>query len=414
MESESEEDRMNGTINRREFLKLSAAVTAAASIAPTGGATIAEPAQDVALTVRIPGRPYTWNARMEKGRIAGLEKAEGKSTDLWLTRGLVDIQVNGYMGVKLTSPDLTLEGLETCEKALAAQGLVRWCPTITTQDPALIREVLAKIALGIEKGALRRVLFIHTEANWLSAEEGYRGAHIARFMQDPTTEQFDSWQAAAKGHIGYVSVAPERKGAIEFIRYLSGKGILVALAHHNADYPTIQAAAGAGARLSTHLFNGCASMIPRHNNVIFHQLSEERLWASFIPDGHHIPHHVLSVGLRAKGLDRSVFVSDLISLGGMPEGEYQNDEAKVEVRDGAVFLKGTPYLSGAWCSLAQGIARATASGIIDPGDALRLASLNPARLTRMGDDLEAVVGAPAPFVIFREENGSLRLDRILT
>jgi N-acetylglucosamine-6-phosphate deacetylase len=232
-------------------------------------------------------------------------------------------------------------------------------------------------------------------------------------MQDPTAEEFDSWQAAAKGHIGYVSLAPERKGAIEFIRYLRSKGMLVALAHHNADYPTIQAAADAGARLSTHLFNGAANMMPRHNNVILHQLSEERLWASFIPDGHHIPHHVLRVGLKAKGLDHAVFVSDLVSLGGMPEGEYQSDEAKVEVRDGAVFLKGTPYLSGAWCSLSQGIARATASGIIAPGDALRLASQNPARLIRLNDDLEPVPGAPAPFVIFREENGSLRLDRIL-
>ena len=405
---------MKEAMNRREFLNLGAAATAAAGLAAKEGAVSEEKAQGTELTVRIPGRSYVWNARMENGRIAALQKAEGGSTNLWLTRGLIDIQVNGYRGVKLTSSDLNLEGLEACEKALAAQGLVRWCPTITTQEPALIREVLAKIALGIEKGALRRVLFIHTEANWLSAEEGYRGAHIPRYMQDPTVEEFESWQAAAKGHIGYVSLAPERKGAIEFIRYLSGKGVLVALAHHNADYPTIQAAADAGARLSTHLFNGCASMIPRHNNVIFNQLAEGRLWASFIPDGHHVPHHVLRAGLRAKGLDRAVFVSDLVGLGGMPEGEYDSGEARVEVRDGAVFLKGTPYLSGAWSSLSQGIARVTASGIIDPGEALRLASQNPARLTRLGDDLEPAVGTPAPFVIFREENGSLRLDRILT
>ncbi len=403
---------MNQTMDRREFLKLGAATTAAVSVGSAATPAPVEKAQDVEMAARIPGRPYVWNVRIDKGRITALEKAESKSSDVWLTRGLVDIQVNGYKGVKLTDPGLTLEGLEACEKALAGQGLVRWCPTITTQEPALIREVLAKVAQGIEKGALRRVLFIHTEANWLSAEEGYCGAHIPRFMKDPTVEEYESWQAAAKGHIGYVSLAPERKGAIEFIRYLNGKGVLIALAHHNADYRTIQAAVGAGARLSTHLFNGAASMMPRHNNVVYHQLSEDRLWASFIPDGHHIPHHVLRAGLRAKGLDRSVFVSDLVGLGGMPEGEYRSEEATVEVRDGAVFIKGTPYLSGAWSSLAQGVARVTASGIIDPGDALRLASQNPARLTRMNDDMEPVVGAPAPFVIFREENGSVKLDRI--
>lgn len=414
---------MRAKMDRRGFLKLGGAAVAAAGAVGAGtamtansasGAVPEEKALEIGLTVKLPGRPYAWDLRIVKGRIERIERAESNVTDRWLTRGLVDIQVNGYQGVEITTPDLSLEGLAACEKALAAQGIVRWCPTVTSQEPKLIVEVLGKIALAIEKGALRRVACIHTEANWLSAEEGYRGAHIPRFMQDPTVEQFEQWQSAAKGHIGYVSLAPERKGGIEFIRYLAGKGVLPALAHHNASHDLIQEAVGAGARLSTHLFNGSASMMPRHNNVIYHQLAEDRLWASFIPDGHHIPFHALQVGLRAKGLDRSVLTSDLVSLGGSPEGDYVIEGQEVEIRDGGAFLKGTPYLYGAWSSLAQGVGRITASGIIAPGDALCLASRNPARLLRLEDDLEPVAGAAAPFVVFREVNGALVLDSILT
>jgi len=365
-------------------------------------------------TVKIAGRDYCWRARVEKNRLAELSLAENTSTDLWLTRGLVDIQVNGYQGVLLTRADNSADDLARCEQALAEQGVVRWCPTVTTNDADVIRAGLASIADAIEQGALKRVHCIHMEANFLSGEDGYRGAHIARFMQDPGVKEFESWQKAARGHIGYVSVAPERKGAIEFIRYLVSKGIIVALAHHNAPPEVIAAAADAGARLSTHLFNGCAGTVHRHNNVIYSQLAEDRLWASFIPDGHHIPYHVLKVGLRVKGLDRSVFTSDLVYLGGYPEGEYTKAERTVEVRNGAIWIKGTSYLSGAWSSLAQGIERATAAGVVSPGQALRLASTNPARLLGIKDNLEPAAGSTGPFVLFRESAGALKLEKIIS
>jgi len=363
--------------------------------------------------VRIPGRDYCWRAEISGGKLVSLSRAENAAADLWLTRGLVDIQVNGYAGVQLTAEGNTAGALARCEEALAGQGVARWCPTVTTNDPQVIRASLGSIARAIEDGALKRVHCIHMEANFLSGEDGYRGAHIARYMQDPSIEEFDSWQEAAGGRIGYVSLAPERTGAIDFIHTLANRGIIVALAHHNASEQAVTAAADAGARLSTHLFNGCADQIPRHHNVIFSQLAEDRLWASFIPDGNHVPYHALKVGLRAKGFERSVFTSDLVYLGGYPEGEYVKAERTVEIRNGAIWIKGTNYLSGAWSSLAQGLERATAAGVVSPGEALLLASRNPARLLGLEDELEPAAGSSGPFVIFRETAGSLKLEKIL-
>ncbi len=364
--------------------------------------------------VKIPGRDYCWRARIGNGRIETLLHAEDESTPLWLTRGLVDIQVNGYDGVLLTKKDNSDEELARCEQALANSGTVRWCPTVTTNDPGVIRASLSAIRRAVNNGSLTRVQCIHTEANFLSAEEGYRGAHMPRYMTDPTLAEFDGWQEAAGGLIGYVSLAPERKGAIEFIEQLAGHGTLVALAHHNGSREQIAAATDAGARLSTHLFNGCRGEINRHNNVIYAQLAEDRLWASFIPDGQHIPYHVLKTGIRAKGLERAVFTSDVTYLGGYPEGEYTKAERTVEIRSGAVWIKGTPYLSGAWSTLSQGVERATAAGAVTPDVALRLASNNPARLIGIEDGLEVAAGKPGPFVLFRESGGALKLDQIIS
>ncbi len=408
---------MGRTMNRKNFLKLGAAAAAAAGIGSPGAAKASpaavQPTGDGEFLVKIAGRDYCWNAVIENGKLTALTRALEAHTKLWLTRGLVDIQVNGYAGIEVTAENSNTADLAGCEQSLADAGMVRWCPTVTSQSSGVIEHSLATIDKAVNLGALRRVQCIHLEANYLNPEEGYRGAHPPQYLTNPDKAEFTRWQKAAGGRIGYVTMAPEIEGGLEFVSWLASQGILVSLGHHNADYETVVKAADAGARLSTHLFNGCKATLNRHHNVILNQLAEDRLWASFIPDGHHIPYHTLKVGLRAKGLERAVFTSDLVSLGGSPEGEYVSEGLDVLIRDGGAFLKGTPYLYGAWANLAQGVERATAAGVVTPAEAIRLASTNPARLLRMDDSLEVEVGATAPFVLFREQDGALKLDSIV-
>lgn len=411
---------MSNTMSRKDFFKLG--VTAAAAglgaacnsqATPSAAGAAKKLGGNGEFLVKVAGRDYCWNAVIKNGILTELSRAQDTTTDLWLTRGLVDIQVNGYAGIEITTPDSNPDDLARCEQILADAGLTRWCPTVTSQSSDVIEHSLATIDRAIRESALTRVKCIHLEANYLSPEDGYRGAHAPQYITKPDKAEFERWQKASGGRIGYVSMAPEIEGGLEFVGWLAVQGILVSLAHHNADYETMVGAADAGARLSTHLFNGCKATMNRHHNVVLSQLSEDRLWASFIPDGHHIPHHVLKMGLRAKGLQRSVFTSDLMSMGGSPEGEYTVDGQGVIIRDGGAFLKGTPYLFGAWANLAQGIQRATASGVVSPSDAITLASTNPAKLLRMDDDLQVETGATAPFVLFRESDGALKLESIV-
>ncbi len=408
---------MGRTMNRKDFFKLGAAAAAVAGIGSpretTASPATEQPSGDGEFLVKIAGRDYCWNALIENGRLTSLSRAPDTHTGLWLTRGLVDIQVNGYAGIEITTENSNPDDLAKCEQALVATGIARWCPTVTSQSTEVIEHSLSAIDKAVRQGALRRVQCIHMEANYLSPEEGYRGAHPLQYLTNPDKAEFERWQKAAGGRIGYLTMAPELEGGLEFVSWLASQGILVSLGHHNADYDTVVRAADAGARLSTHLFNGCKSTLNRHHNVIFSQLAEDRLWASFLPDGQHIPYYTLKTGLRAKGLRRAVFTSDLISLGGSPEGEYTIDGQDVLIHDGAAFLKGTPYLYGAWSNLAQGIERATAAGVVSPSEAIELASTNPARLLRMDDSLEVEVGSTAPFVLFRERGGALRLDNII-
>ena len=78
-------------------------------------------------------------------------------------------------------------------------------------------------------------------------------------IRDPDWSLFQELQEASGGRIVLMTLAPERTGAIEFIRRATAAGVVIALGHTAADAATIRAATEAGARLSTHLGNGIAS-----------------------------------------------------------------------------------------------------------------------------------------------------------
>ena len=112
------------------------------------------------------------------------------------------------------------------------------------------------------------------------------------------------------------TVAPEVSGAVTFIRQLRAEGVLQALGHTLADAETVARACQAGALMTTHLGNGCPQMIHRHRNPIFAQLGEDRLAASVIADGVHLPSEVVRLFHRVKGADRTVLVTDAMSAAG--------------------------------------------------------------------------------------------------
>ena len=349
----------------------------------------------------IPGEAGCKEVTIEDGVITLVRHVSDAPSLQWILQGLFDIQVNGYKGVSLTSAKLTPYDVAAVEKEMVAQGVLRWCPTVITAAPDIIEHSVKTIRQAEELNLVHHIHCIHLEACYLSSEDGYRGIHLADFLHDPDIREFDALQKASGGRIGLVTLAPERSGALAFISHLVRNSVRVALGHTEADARTIQEAVAAGASLSTHLFNGAARMMNRNSNVIFSQLAQDALWASFIPDGCHVPYDTLKVGLRSKGISRSIFVSDAISYAGLPAGEYQDANGrKVIVQDGEVWLEGKEYMYGAWQTLMQGVRKCVLAQIIDVATALQLAALNPARFFGVDAQTRVRAGMRLPLLVF--------------
>jgi N-acetylglucosamine-6-phosphate deacetylase len=365
---------------------------------------------------RIPGRRGLWELAWEEGRVASLsalDPAYEETRTRWITPGLFDLQVNGIGGINFTSSAVTVDDLARADSLLRARGVARWCPTIITCASETACAAIDTFGVAWKRGVLPGAWGLHFEGPWISPEEGFRGVHRLEFIRDPDIGALDALRVRAADRLRILTVAPERAGAVDLIRHAASNGIVVCLGHTNASPVDVAAAVRAGARASTHLFNGCARLVDRHRNPIYSQLSEDGLFACFIADGHHVPFSTLRIGLRAKGTARSALVSDIAYLSGLPDGEYVMEGNTVELKDGGLWVKGSWMLSGAVRTLDQDVellARESEPGI---EHALLMATRNPAVIAGDPAWSELEPGRPGPVAVFAWDGRRLSLEERL-
>lgn len=325
-----------------------------------------------------------------------------QSTNLFLSPGLIDLQVNGFAGFDINSPDIVPDTVVRLVDVMLSLGVTCFTPTIITASEGRICNALAAIAEARRASprAAACIPFVHVEGPHISPFDGYRGAHPSDAVRPPSLVEFQHWQEASGGCVGLVTLSPHYGESVAYIQELVVQGVHVAIGHTHASADEIARAVDAGACLSTHLGNGIAANIPRHANPIWPQLAEDRLTATFISDRHHLPPAVIKSMLRAKGFARSILVSDSVALAGMPAGRYDTPVGgQVDLRsDGRLCVLGSELLAGATASLAECVGNLVSMTDLSLHEALRMATENPGRFAGHRGQLK--VGARADIIRF--------------
>lgn len=349
----------------------------------------------------------------------GLSRTVASADEPWVAPGFVDLQINGFGGIEFNDAQLSTEQVEQVSRACDAMGVTGYCPTVTTHGFDSMARSLAAIARACRESpaVARRVVAIHLEGPYLSPEDGPRGAHPLVHCRPPDWDEFCRFQDAAEGRIKLLTMSPEFPGSSAFIQRVVATGVVVAIGHTKADAQQIHDAAQAGATLSTHLGNGAHAMIRRHPNYIWDQLAEDRLAATLIADGHHLPASVVKSFVRAKSPQRCILVSDLVGLAGKPPGVYSTRAGDIEVlEDGRLVVAGQrQYLFGAGRSLPYGIANVMRYADVDLKTAVDMASKRPMQALNL-EPGRLQVGAAADLVCFdlpTDGNGPLTIRATL-
>ncbi len=356
------------------------------------------------------------------GLVTRIERVAEDPGGTWISPGWIDIQINGYAGHDPNDAAADASTSAAMVRALWPEGITGSCITICTESEEHIKDNLRAIVAACDADPIiaESVVGIHVEGPHIATEDGPRGAHPLRHVRPPDIAEYRRWQEAANGRVRITTLSPEYEGAAPYIRAVAADGVLVSIGHTTATGDQIRAAVDAGARWSTHLGNGAHAVIRRHPNYIWDQLAEDRLSAGFIFDGHHLPPAVMKTVLRAKGVERTVLVSDAVSMAGLPPGRYTLfDGGDVELQpDGRLELVGTPLLAGAVTALPTCVANAVRHAGATLSDAVRMVTANPSRLlglpiTAGHESLRT--GVAANLTMFRraETTGAIEIVRTI-
>lgn len=322
--------------------------------------------------------------------------------------GLIDLQVNGFAGVDYNDPSSTSESIAKSIRTMFSTGVTRFFPTIITASRERITESLRNLTRVKEEFSRNRLPeaqameAFHVEGPHISPEDGPRGAHPAANIRPPDVEEFKQWQDAAEGNIRLVTVSPEWEQTPFYISELVRTGVVVSIGHTKANSHQIEAATSAGATMSTHLGNAAHPSLPKTQNYIWDQLAEDRLTASFIADGIHIPDAFLKAAIRAKGVDKSVLVTDAVMPAMCDPGLYQLGPVEVQLHaDGSVTLRGGTRLAGSGLRMDRAVGNTVRVGKVSLTEALAMATVNAARVARIaGRQRGLAPGEKADFVRF--------------
>lgn len=307
--------------------------------------------------------------------------------------GLVDIQVNGYAGVDLAAADDA--GIREVRRALARDGVTSFLPTVITGEAGTTAAATRRLAAAVPEPGTARVLGVHLEGPWLSPER--LGTHPSRHRRDPDPAALD--RLIGPGVVA-VTLAPEIPGALEAVRGLVGRGVMVLLGHSAATARESSAAFDLGARGTTHLFNAMSPIRGRDGGLAGEALTRPGVINGLIADGHHLSPELVRLAFAAAP-GRIALVTDATAAAAMPDGDYRLGDVDVRLRDGEV-RNAEGALAGSAATLLGCVRHCVAVGI-DPAVALTAATATPAALLARPDVGVLRPGSVADVVVLDDD-----------
>ncbi len=359
------------------------------------------------------------DVKIEDGKIAGIGKynpAEDETvidaTGLYVCPGFVDIHTHGGFG-----GDFMDASEESFDLACAFHATYGTTSVLATSVTAPVDQVTDMLEVArkyqAKEDPVCRILGAHIEGPYISYKN--KGAQHESYLRVPSRDDY-SFITDNNDVVKTVTIAPELDGAAKMTADLKAKGIVVCGGHDDGEKDKIMPVIDAGLSHCTHLW--CAmSLVAMRDGVRSVGLCElglidDRLTVELIADNHHITPDMVRLVYRCKGADKMCVVSDCLRAGGKPAdgtlytlGTIKDANAqKFIVSDGVARLPDGSRYAGSIQPLSQMVHNLVFDANIPLIDAIRMASLTPAKVIGMDKVLGSVsVGKYADFCLMDED-----------
>ena len=284
----------------------------------------------------------------------------------YLVPSFTDLQVYGASG-KLFSAFPSTEALQLLAQHNAESGTAACLVTIATQPLPVIEACIEAIKTYLGQGG-KGIMGMHLEGPYINAEK--RGAHVKEWVVNPTLEEVKTLLQKAEGVIKMVTLAPEWIDE-KIIQLFADNGVIVSIGHSNASFEQATKVMNNGAKSVTHLYNAMSPLHHREPGLVGAVMQHPIATASIIPDGIHVHYEAVKIAKQIMG-ERLFFITDAVPSTNV--GPYQH----VYNTDHYDLPNGT--LSGSALTMLKAVSNAVEHCNISLAEAIRMASLYPARL----------------------------------
>ena len=293
---------------------------------------------------------------------------------LWVAPGQIDLHCHGFGGMNASHGNY--DELREMSRAMLKHGVTSWLPTTMTLPWDKLKNCFASIRWSMSdsqkpgwRGA--QVLGCHAEGPFISPNR--KGAQDAAYILPPNIELLRPWRDVVR----LMTVAPEVKGALQFIRQARAMGVTLSMGHTDATYAQAKAGIEAGINHATHLFNAMPPLNHREPGAVGAALEDSRVYCELIADTFHVSTALYPV-LAKLAARRLVLITDSIEVAGMPDGEYEQMGQKVIV-DGIHCRYPDGTIAGSTLTMDTALRNFARNTDLSPWQLVNLATLHPAR-----------------------------------
>ncbi|MCQ2815248.1 MAG: N-acetylglucosamine-6-phosphate deacetylase [Bacilli bacterium] len=327
------------------------------------------------------------------GVITAIQSGEynGKDVDVIdangqiLMAGFIDIHIHGAIGIDFM--DAKASQYKDIAAALHQEGVTTFMATTLTSDFESLKKVCEEAKEA--KKTVPSLGGIHFEGPYINAK--HKGAQNENFIRNPDIEELKKLQEISGGNVRYIAMAPEKEGALEFIKYCSTHGVTVAAGHTDATFDDVEKAIKAGLTNTTHTHNAMSGHHHRNPGVVTAAMYFNELYTEMICDMIHVCPNSVKTFYKIVGPDRFIIITDALKAKHSALEEFELFGLPCEKKNGAAYLKTGP-LAGSLLSMNVGLRNLNSIMDISLVDLSKISSYNAAKALHLDKIGELKVG----------------------
>lgn len=332
---------------------------------------------------------------IKEGKYSGNDivfDAEGKI----LMPGFIDVHVHGSCGIDFMDADV--QDYRIISESMYEEGVTTFLATTLTSGFDSMLKVARTVKEAIK--TTPNLGGIHFEGPYINAN--HKGAQNEAYIRDPSIEELKQCIKESNNNIRYITMAPEKNGAMEFIKFASENGVTVSAGHTDASFEDVEKGIKYGLTNTTHTHNAMSGHHHRKPGVVTAAMCFDELFTEMICDGIHVCPNTVKTFYKIVGSDRFVIITDALKIKHSDINDFELFELPCIRQNGAAYLKTGP-LAGSLLTMDQGVRNMrdwTGASLVELA---KISSRNAAKSLHLNDRGEIKVGLRADLVLLDKD-----------